>query len=313
MQSSEVSNDHLMLRKTLEIYEKMGMPDIPEKTGKDLKVIEMDVERTYFDYGNANRMLLRKELYNMLIRMPLDYTQGMSDIAGVLVYFYVENERLQNDIATNDIGVCDSTKSDADDTCEDDTAFASDQDGTDESGLHNLGRYENITCLLQNETRHKMITSVYHILRSKYLPLISSNFSLYLSYNDVLISFINRDQPVVTVNESIKFMNYTLTWFSRMLKSRDDIFFIFRLIIESDLDMVFVLMLRFYKNKSIGDREAFTFDVKNMMYSFRERVCELRRRQFQVWKNTLGFFVVLMIVGLNLQFIFFNFFVDNHK
>ncbi|ELA47904.1 hypothetical protein VCUG_00624 [Vavraia culicis subsp. floridensis] len=312
--------DFLALRSVMSRYESKKAPGTPDKSQDDLSVIKVDVERTYFDYGDMDVALLRKELFNLLIRMPFEYVQGMNDVAAVLVYFYAESESV-DDVTLNSIDVDDIASDDSDKdrgeisrckngqiagsstTCKHNSGGKS---AADESIFEELEKYADVTNLMSNATRNRMLTAVYHIIKDKYLCLVQHEFKTYLAKNKVMLNLLNREQKNVSVNESIKFMNYTLTWFSRILRRKDDIYFIFKIILEEDVGMLFVLMLKFYNEKNIGNRKMFMLDLKNLNYEFKEEENEIRKKKFKFWKNNLGFFVIAVLIGINLEMLFFS-------
>lgn len=66
-----------------------------KQADKEIQTIKEDIERTYFDPIDINdheREVLRKVLYEILITMPIEYVQGMSEIAAVFVYHYFKEE-----------------------------------------------------------------------------------------------------------------------------------------------------------------------------------------------------------------------------
>ncbi|ELQ75444.1 putative Rab-GAP/TBC domain protein, partial [Trachipleistophora hominis] len=294
MSKNRPVEDYLALRSVINKYETRKPPGAAVKSQDDLNVIKMDVERTYFDYGDKDVTLLRKELFNLLIRIPFEYVQGMNDVAAVLVYFYAESESM-DEVALNSI----DTKDCADDDSDSDrgviyrckngqfvpSSTPNEYDNTvDQKIFEDVTEYEDITNLMNNATRRRMLTAVYHILKDKYLCLVQNEFKVYLAMNKVMLNMLNKEQKSVSVNESIRFMNYTLTWFSRILKRRDDVYFIFKIIIEEELCILFVIMFKFYSEKSIGNRKMFQLNLRNLKCEFKEEENEIRKENLSFGK-----------------------------
>lgn len=187
------------------------------KNEKEIHAIKVDTERSFGNFKDITEQQkenLKRILYEILITMPVEYCQGMHEVASVIVYYYFINE-------------------------------LDDEDANEIEADHDLLEQAKIT--------------VTNILKEKYEPLLVDDFKLYCHYNDVFIAMMEKRKKKLVPNESMKYMNTTLSWFLRMARNNDDIYMLTGYMLACPTSFPFLLLIRFY-NEVESRKELPTLD-----------------------------------------------------
>lgn len=110
-----------------------------------------------------------------------------------------------------------------------------------------------------NETKEIIINAdlleqtritITNMLIDKYEPLIANDFKLYLHYNNVFVCMMKKRGIVLDPTYCLKYMNVTLTWFTRLVSNYDGMKTLVGIILACPVSMVFVLLVKFYGKAS---------------------------------------------------------------
>lgn len=185
-------------RKDLKKYQTQG------KKEQEIHAIKVDTERSFHSFKNISEQQkenLKRILYEVLNTIPVEYCQGMHEVASVIVYYYFINE-------------------------------LEDEDVEEIEADHDILEQARIT--------------VTNVLKEKYEPLLVDDFKLYRHYNNVFINMMEKRKKKLVPNETMKYMNATLSWFIRMAKNTDDIFTLTGYMLACPTSFPFLLLVRFY-------------------------------------------------------------------
>ncbi|KAM0687814.1 hypothetical protein COBT_000938 [Conglomerata obtusa] len=194
--------------------------EVKEKPVNELAIIKQDVDRSFhFLTGKSleHKEKYKRILYEVLISIPIDYIQSMSDVASIIVYYYFRNEIDEETENDDEITIC-----------------------------HDLLEVTKI--------------SVTNILKEKVEPLLNEEFSLYLKYNRTFIKMMENRGRKIGSDESIKYMNNTLTWFCMLFTKVEDIYTIAGFILACPTSFYFLILIKFFddveKKRKVKNLEA---------------------------------------------------------
>lgn len=226
------------LLKTLEKFEEPFETD-EEVRECDKITIFNDINRTDFNFSDSRKNLKKLKLYLEILNrtfsdFPIPYYQGMMEVATVLIDAYFGHISIGHD--SRDISLKPLKLDDITD---------------DEKLKYDKILKENATLF----TRYR--NSLVNILTDKFLYLTRDNFRKYNQLNEKLVKMINSMdllplkpcEPKIDEFSSLKYMNHTLSFFKRLSANSEVIFTIFNLILNSDHQMIFSILI-FYLKKA---------------------------------------------------------------
>lgn len=200
-------------RSTIPSYEK-------RQTKEEEQIIRVDIERTFLNIQEIDeheREILRKILYEVLILMPIEYTQGMSEIAAIFVYFYFREE-------------IESTEDDE--------------------------------IVIDSQLLKKVRITITNMFTDKYVPVIENEFKMYLHYNKVFMRMMAKRGYELNEEECLKYMNITLTWFTRLVVKFDDMTMLVGYILACPTSIPFLLLVKFFDQADKKEKiETFDDDL----------------------------------------------------
>lgn len=211
--------------------------EINNKSKDEINIIKNDVQRSFMIQGNLTdlqRNTLRKILYEILITTPVEYLQGMNDIASVIVYFY----------------------------------FSDELDELDEND-------SQVDFDLISQAR----VTLTNILKEKYEPVIANNFELYKKYNRVFIEMMKKRNRDIKDEESMKYMNNTITWFIRDMRDMENIYTLVGYMLSCPTSFPFLLLVRFFDQ--IEKKE----EIKDLDENLYEQLIELETEFLETEQN----------------------------
>ncbi|TBU08723.1 hypothetical protein CWI39_0147p0010 [Hamiltosporidium magnivora] len=255
------------IKAAIEIYSKekrdVKTYFVKRKKEKELHTIEVDVERSFgFLKGEDKVSLARKEifkeiLFKVLKTIPVEYLQSMSEIVSVIVYYnfkdIVEEKLKQIDIAeikskSNKSNINLSSTS----LSKDNVIWMSENESTSKMSESRLSDASTSSDnfdydqFIDEELFKKTCVTVTNVLKEKYLPLVDDNFKMYLRYNSIFIRMMAKRNKKIYVDESLKYMNTTLTWFIRSLVNIEDILAVYGYFLCCPTSFPFLLLVKFY-------------------------------------------------------------------
>lgn len=104
---------------------------------------------------------------------------------------------------------------------------------------------EDEEIIVNEELLKQTRITITNILIDKYLPLIMNDFSLYSHYNDVFVAMMKKRGIELHPSYSLKYMNITLTWFTRLVSNYEMMKTLVGFIITCPVSMPFLLLIRF--------------------------------------------------------------------
>ncbi|CAD25807.1 hypothetical protein [Encephalitozoon cuniculi GB-M1] len=219
-----------------------------ERDYNERKVIENDVRRTeLLGVDKRNRKVikvLKRLLFVELDKIPIKYTQGMSEIASVFVLYYFQNI-VEEEVAK---GVL---------------ASGSDEESAEESAADGFSEQfieapedENVE-LKRFVSRHKDTTAILgivltNVFRRKLEPLVVDDFKLYKENMRIFVEMMKKKGIRIPELESYKFMGSILTFFLRNLSRMEDVHKVFEIILSCPNTCPFLLLVLFYDKISNG-------------------------------------------------------------
>lgn len=99
---------------------------------------------------------------------------------------------------------------------------------------------------IDHDLLEKAKIAITNILKEKVEPLIVNDFAMYLRYNKIFLIMMEKRGKPISPEESMKYMNNTLTWFCRSIDSIEDIFVISGYILACPTSFYFLLLVKFF-------------------------------------------------------------------
>ncbi|AFM99182.1 hypothetical protein EHEL_100890 [Encephalitozoon hellem ATCC 50504] len=230
-----------------------------ERDYNERRVIENDVRRTELlgmDKKNHKAAkFLKKLLFVELDKIPIRYTQGMSEVASVFVLYYLQ-EIVEEEIAKEIIGG--------------ESLESSEEDASE--NFIEVSEEENAE-LKRFVSRHKDVIAkvgvvLTNVFRKKLEPLVADDFKMYKENMGIFVEIMKKRGIKIPELESYKFMGSILTFFLRNLSKTEDVHRVFGIILSCPNTCPFILLVLFYgkiaNNKLVEniDDDLFTKVVK---------------------------------------------------
>ncbi|AFN83892.1 hypothetical protein EROM_100760 [Encephalitozoon romaleae SJ-2008] len=208
-----------------------------ERDYNERRVIENDVRRTELlgvdkkDYKMVK--FLKKLLFVELDKIPIRYTQGMSEVASVFVLYYFQ-EIVGEEIAKGILGGGDPE---------------SPGEGSPENFI-DVPEDENVE-LKRFLSRHKDTTAklgvvLTNVFKRKLEPLVTDDFKIYKENMKIFVEMMKKRGIKIPELESYKFMGSILTFFLRNLSKIEDVHKVFEIILSCPNTCPFLLLVQFY-------------------------------------------------------------------
>ncbi|KAH9411411.1 hypothetical protein HK407_05g09290 [Ordospora pajunii] len=218
-----------------------------KKGYEERKLIENDVKRTQLlgvRRVSEESSVLKMILFDCLCTIPVEYVQGMSEIASVFVLHYFR------DIVRKEIGVGVDMKETNEyaDMGEDDEVDVSERfidAGEDEKArLKEMMRKHA-------EVKDVLRTVLTNVFRRKFEPIVADGFKEYRKNMKVFVEMIRRRTGTrISEMECFRFMESILTFFLRNLSNIEDVHKMFEIILACPNNCPFVLLVLFYEQIS---------------------------------------------------------------
>lgn len=242
---STFTANNLKLDEIIDLYE-VQYEELPQEKSKrtknDLETIDVDIKRHLSFEKNLTeeeRELFKKDLKKLLTDLPLEYVQSMSDIVGILMYFYYTRNKHRESLVSLE-----------------------ERENT-VSAVTFEYKIKKKASLYDPELYDTMLRTIYNILKHKYLPLIENRFRLYMKYNSVFMKVMKKRGIKVPSSKSMVYTNSTLTWFSRSLDNIQDVYRIFAIIISCPLNTVFLFLIHYFEE--IENKRKIKLEKKEIM------------------------------------------------
>lgn len=208
-----------------------------ERDYNERRVIENDVRRTELlgvdKKDHKTVKFLKKLLFVELDKIPIRYTQGMSEVASVFVLYYFQ-EIVEEEIAK---GILEGE----------------DLESPGESSPENfidVPEDESVK-LKRFLSRHKDITAklgvvLTNVFKRKLEPLVADDFKIYKENMKIFVEMMKKRGIKIPELESYKFMGSILTFFLRNLSKTEDVHKVFEIILSCPNTCPFLLLVLFY-------------------------------------------------------------------
>jgi len=230
------------LGNTLRRFEKPGAePSIgANENDKDsVRTLENDINRIdfkFYDFKAADSKeefenLFKNLLFELLRDFPLKYTQGMSEVASVLVVSYFK-EKVEDKMRNPEFRKLMASAG------EESATFRYEQN----SQKTQLRNFLNENKGLVDRSRMAMA----NILQKYFIVYFDDGFKLYKEHNKVFRRMMKLRGIKIPKDESIKYMGHILTFFKRVVGNENVANEIYNVILNSDPSILFSLMAVFY-------------------------------------------------------------------
>jgi len=228
----------IALLNTLRKYEEMSLDENLghglEKSERDSQIIKNDMDRCSFRFSRTFRCSFCHKLYIYVLTkvfsdFPLPYFQCMLDIASVILDAYLEEKAFELRSANKKM-----------------VGKFKPQITIDSVNAEEKALFEKFMAANKNliERFEKVLLNVF---QRKLLVLASDNFKLYGRLNRVFIYMMSSQKNIVVdPNESLSYMNHTLTFFQRISGNSEVAFKFLNLILNSDSRVVFCILFHFF-------------------------------------------------------------------
>jgi len=204
-----------------------------KQNNDDASTILSDSTRClHFLKGETGEEKWCKNMYRYITKKILeettaDYYQGMFEISTYFVLFYFKDS------------VPEKYKKMVEKFNRDD--FSSEEDAVKEQ--------DNMSSFIDEELYKKCSIVITNVLEKNCIPLVEDGFALYKKYNDVFIKMM-RARGMQLDQDSFKvcmtYMNFTNTWFSRIIENLDDVYKVFAIIISCPPSMSFLMLVHYF-------------------------------------------------------------------
>ncbi|ADM12409.1 uncharacterized protein Eint_100830 [Encephalitozoon intestinalis ATCC 50506] len=247
-----------------------------ERDYNERKVIENDVKRTELlgvDKRNQEAIkILKRLLFVELDKIPVKYTQGMSEVASVFVLYYFQ-EIVEEEVAKGMFIAEREEKPEGE---------ASTAEGFSEHFIE-LPE-EETTELKKFLSRHKDIIAklgvvLTNVFKRKLEPLVANDFKLYKENMKIFVEMMKKRGVKIPELESYKFMGSILTFFLRNLTKMEDVHKVFEIILSCPNTCPFLLLVLFYGQISSGKAiESINNKLFPKVVKLEEEFIETRKR-----------------------------------
>jgi hypothetical protein len=202
------------------------------KKDEEKRIISNDVKRTTFLSLNKNEKVktkyLKLVLYDLLSEIPNPYVQGMSEIASVLVYYYLSEDFDKFCVKIQD------ENGDTDDS----SMELNLEDEKNES-------YKEFNKFIKKK-KEKVRVVLTNVFTRKFDPLVCNDFRLYKEYSGVFIEMMRKRGFNIKNTEVHKYMGSIFTFFCRDVTSMEDAYRIFEIILSTPPTSFFLLIIIYY-------------------------------------------------------------------
>merc|ERR1712243_84841 len=117
------------------------------------------------------------------------------------------------------------------------------------------------------------------ILKKKFVPLVENDFKQYKKDNLIFLEMMRKKNIQISNEESLCYMNYTLTFFSRLKMDVENIYFIFAVILTRPNYIVFLLLVYFYHNLDSDIYDVTRTDVLNQLEELEEQFNQINNKK----------------------------------
>jgi hypothetical protein len=259
------------------------------KASKEIDAIKVDIARSFGflrskdDVALWKRRVLRKIQYDILSTIPVEYIQSMSEIVSVIIHYYFNSE-------LDRIGPLHKSRPRTSQSPPEDEVLVQDSGIVGQGPMNNAEEMSSSCCSDELEETYDNIDknlpniariTITNVLREKYEPLVSDDFRLYLHYNRVFLKMMEKRKKIIHLDESLRFMNTTLTWFTRSLTNMKDIYAIFGMTLSCPTTFPFLLLVKFYDQISAKE------EIRGLEPNLYEQLIELEK-EFLITEDELS-------------------------
>ncbi|KAF7683086.1 hypothetical protein TCON_1704 [Astathelohania contejeani] len=324
----EIMKNYSIPKKDRDSYKCKG------KSEKEIHVIISDVDRSFqflSDEFEFKKNIFKYILTKILIKMKKDYVQGMSEIGSVIVFYYFNDlidqknkkkekieeentESKENEDMSTQTSEEKSLNSSEDKSTQEDkkTNTQTDEDKFSKRSKNKLHKKKSKNIdyseYVDKKIFDKALITLYNIITEKYEPMIVNDFKMYLEYNSVFIRMMSKRNKLIKPDESLRFMNTTLTWFIRSLTSINDIYTIFGYILSCPTSFTFLLLVKYYDlivlNEDINSLDDDLYEqLIKLEKEFLKTEFEMKQPKYKISKK-MGALVFgsVVIIGLGVLY-----------
>ncbi|KAI5152287.1 hypothetical protein ENBRE01_2712 [Enteropsectra breve] len=222
--------------------------------------LENDINRTPFSFASIEAQSMEQKIHRNLIfkifeHFSVEYLQGMTEIASVLTVAYFQGE-----IKT--LG----------------SRMEDEEDEDSNPGFHfrnpnNTKLFEEF-CTKNGKRIATMKKSLHFLLANKLKELYENNFAKYYENNKIFLKIMKSKGIHIEKDQSMKYMNYVLTFFTRLSGSEEVAFSFFSVIANSDVSVLFTLLIMFFDKIKDSEMCCSNDDEGKLIHKLNADFCE---------------------------------------
>lgn len=203
---------------------------------------------------------LYKHICNeIFINSTIDYYQGMSEIGSFIIFYYFREsvEKNYKEIIYDLVGSEESSK----------------EEGEIETlpGKKDSMIIEELDKYIDEDIYAKCMTVICNIMDDKFLPVVENNFATYDKINSVFLKMMKKRNIKIDVLLSKKYMNTTLSWFTRSISDLNNIYKVLALILNSPNNVTFLLLVKYFDEIEKGEK------ITNVPDNLQEEIIKLEQ------------------------------------
>ncbi|KAG0442666.1 hypothetical protein DMUE_0100 [Dictyocoela muelleri] len=150
---------------------------------------------------------------------------------------------------------------------------------------------------LNTEFIEKLAVISTNILKFKYLPLIDDSFKIYLKNNKIFLKMMEKRGKTIQTEVSLKYMNDTLTWFTRKCKNVSDMFTLFSIFISCPTSFPFLVLTLFYDDIESGSNITLEDDLLNQLIDLESEFLGIQSEEIEM-NSGLNLWSYMLIGGV---------------
>lgn len=233
--------------------------------------IKADIMRQQFDVylskdRKKQRRLYKMMLYLLLKKLCTQYTQGMCEVAVVVVNVFFKEKVMKDDVL---------------EFLEDDDANLSGASEEEKRGFEEF-------CSLNKDECKKAKNALQEIFKQTYEPLWKDKFKLYKKYFEVFLEMMKDRGVEVVRKHPYENLTHILTFFTRICRNENLIYRIFNIILNNEVSVLFTLLVLLYKHtESESASSSLEYDnyLKKLPSDFEEQVKKTNNEFLEMQKK----------------------------
>ncbi|RVD93197.1 Rab-GAP TBC domain protein [Tubulinosema ratisbonensis] len=227
--------------------------------------IRGDTDRSFLFLPNTtNKEKWCKNLYKnicneLFINSTIDYYQGMSEIGSYIIYYYFK-ESVENKFEIISKELVGSSKLVNEE--EEIETLPSKKDSLVD---------EKLSDCIDSIIYENCMTTICNVMDDKFLPVVQNNFEMYDKINLVFLRMMKKRNIKIDILLSKKYMNTTLSWFTRSVSELKDLYKVLALILNSPCNVTFLLLVKYFNEIENGEK------IRNIPENLQEEIIKLEQ------------------------------------